>query len=1140
MDLSHCTEDSKLTDTSRCTADDSRYTADNSIITADDSRYTANDSRYTDNDSRCTADDSRYTANDSKYTADDSRYTADDSRYTADDSRYTADDSRCTETSQYTHDDSQETEELNGTDSQINSLNQQSRASTHKASKPECGGNDDRGENLRTLGEKSETPGKVEQTSNLSKFTPKKNVRSVLPGGPGEGPRNKYTPQKVDHRLAQLAVNAYMSPSKREGPEDSRRRGPEEPVNPHTDTDSNTDPTSEPSTSSSNTIPHHGGPTYQTLPQNGNPTNQTIPLTRGTIQQDLDSQSQNQTDLGRVRSGGEHHPSATLNRTVSTNPAHNSQLNAQQKTLMSHPASQYSQDMSQLCSNMQQNKEGVGPEDWSIPQEDEEEEGEDMDETCDLSKMEDEMETSQVEEPAHPQTMEVHCAACNNWFMTMNSYTLHMAKHAQMSSPLLGLECEICKKSYLYEMEFKAHVQAHLEKQKCRVCSKPFAEKSELQRHVKIHQDKKEFSCHFCGKEFHYTFNLKKHLRTHTGEKPYTCILCELKFTHKNSLNRHMSLHTNEMEVECCVCNKVCPDRWTLQKHLASHQILQCSQCDQSYSNSRQLQEHQKTHQRAGTSAQSLPPIQGGNQGQLGGTPQVNTENVRKDEEMKQEPNQKPKAKRVRRSIETQCEICRKVFKNLGNYYRHLQSKEGMPVQTCDLCGHQFHDVYDLLKHTRQVHSQSTETKGYSCRVCAQNFPDLTLLTEHMSEHLQSMKKSSLPSERNPSKSESPLPLFCSICGKQFVNSVLLDLHMMEHSSSRKSSENILDLSKSKEAGQPPPRKRLKLEDVDMAESQEYYDSDKENEPLNLSKKKCSPRVKPRILGVHQPRGVPSVPSVSLAPTHPPLNFSHRPASTPDTGPVGLDLTTRSNKITAEEPVHKEDKNLMVCNKEKKKFAKGDSHEDNPEPHYEVRSTPLKPPTAETSVTMETHDNSLEDKNVSPDQTSDPCSKTGSPSSLTCEYCTKAFSDPVTLNRHLSSHYKEWAFYCNYCNTMFTEEVSYRAHTPIHPSHTPYMCNVCSDHFSDRISLQAHISQDHPQDKPFQCGVCQRRFPVKSYLGSHCRTHLTERPFKCNICERTFVHNFNLTKHMRTHTGEKPYTCAWCDRKFSQKNSLNR
>lgn len=1043
----------------------------------------------------------------------------DDSQLT-DISRCTPSDSKTTDTSKYTTDDSEQTDVFPCTNDACRTSECNRRTDSQRSQISVCSNSDseatdvmsadkrgvsDRGskEGLAAHTEEHRGPKEENQTHWQSERPTVASDEDVIHS-------SKYTPQKVDLRMAQLAVNAYVSPSK-VGSLNTPQKGNSERSEVHGD-------------KKMDKINKHEEETGNSFP------------------------NREQPYVAK--------PGQTKSKTTDL----------------------YSQEMSKLYANMQCHDHTPRIEKNMSPEDDKEEMA-DMNETgdhIDLSKMEDEMDTSQAQEgePIQQLTTEVHCALCNNWFLNMSSYTVHMAKHAKMSSPLLGLKCEKCKKMYYYEMEFKAHIQAHIEMlkvYKCRVCFKPFAEKCELQRHMKIHREKKEFSCHFCGKEFHYTFNLKKHMRTHTGEKPYSCILCELKFTHKNSLNRHMSLHTNETEFECCVCDKVCLDRWTLQKHLASHQILTCTVCEQSFTNSRQLQDHQKTHTETAkeTSVPEFPNSQENNGSKSIDTAQSNTETLKTDIEIKPDPDQKPKAKRVRRAVETQCEVCRKVFKNPGNYNRHLQSKEGMPVQTCDLCGHQFHDVYDLLRHTRQVHSQTSDTKGYICQVCGQNYPDLALLTEHMSEHLQNINKAgsagskhllnmnkagSASSEHIP-RTDGSLSLYCSVCGEKFLNPIMLNLHMMEHSSSKRISENVLDLSQSKEdASQSPPRKRLKLETVENTETQEYYDSDKENEPLNLSKKKYSPKAKPNVLRVCQKQAVPVLPRISSI-SQVTNNVSRHQKSKPTTSSesVGLDLSCKSKPSEASQGIVAGDQTKEHDQETSKpesadNFTKGAEKNETQSLDCEDRDTPMKSPAMSSNVAMDKtgedfpdENSNLTDKSDHLDQSSDRSSRPGSPPiPLTCEYCVMTFSDPVTLNRHLSSHYKEWAFYCNYCNMMFTESTSYRSHTPIHPSHAPYMCNVCHSHFSDRISLGAHQSQAHPQEKPFQCGVCQRRFPVKSYLGSHCRTHLTERPFKCSICERTFVHNFNLTKHMRTHTGEKPYKCAWCERKFSQKNSLNR
>ena len=108
----------------------------------------------------------------------------------------------------------------------------------------------------------------------------------------------------------------------------------------------------------------------------------------------------------------------------------------------------------------------------------------------------------------------------------------------------------------------------------------------------------------------------------------------------------------------------------------------------------------------------------------------------------------------------------------------------------------------------------------------------------------------------------------------------------------------------------------------------------------------------------------------------------------------------------------------------------------------------------------------------------------------------------------------------------------------------PQFCPLegCGKAFSDAVSLRKHMYTH--DEKQYVCQVegCGKRFLDSSKLKRHSLTHTGERPYLCPFegCGKRFSLDFNLRSHMRTHTGERPYICSYpgCDKRFAQEYNL--
>ena len=132
----------------------------------------------------------------------------------------------------------------------------------------------------------------------------------------------------------------------------------------------------------------------------------------------------------------------------------------------------------------------------------------------------------------------------------------------------------------------------------------------------------------------------------------------------------------------------------------------------------------------------------------------------------------------------------------------------------------------------------------------------------------------------------------------------------------------------------------------------------------------------------------------------------------------------------------------------------------------------------------------------------------------TCPVCTRVFSNPSALSKHLEVHSHEKPHTCHICGKSFGRKGVLKRHLVTHSNQKPYHCELCGKGFTQKGSVVKHMVV-HTGEKPFQCHKCLKHFTEKSNLLKHLRiVHKDKETYRCSKCEMSFAFKAELTTHM--------------------------
>ena len=134
---------------------------------------------------------------------------------------------------------------------------------------------------------------------------------------------------------------------------------------------------------------------------------------------------------------------------------------------------------------------------------------------------------------------------------------------------------------------------------------------------------------------------------------------------------------------------------------------------------------------------------------------------------------------------------------------------------------------------------------------------------------------------------------------------------------------------------------------------------------------------------------------------------------------------------------------------------------------------------------------------------------------LPCPHCTRNFTSPRYLSRHMYSH-AEIMYECKICAKGFSFESQLVAHKRRHIKDTGYMCmkSNCGKSFKRDSELKAHVKTH--RKTAIKCGHSDCSYSNKDIrnVRAHRKRHADNKPYKCPNCTASFKWQEQKKRHL--------------------------
>ncbi|NXH73342.1 ZBT40 protein, partial [Hydrobates tethys] len=171
-----------------------------------------------------------------------------------------------------------------------------------------------------------------------------------------------------------------------------------------------------------------------------------------------------------------------------------------------------------------------------------------------------------------------------------------------------------------------------------------------------------------------------------------------------------------------------------------------------------------------------------------------------------------------------------------------------------------------------------------------------------------------------------------------------------------------------------------------------------------------------------------------------------------------------------------------------------------------------------------------------------------------CPTCSKVFSAPSLLERHMVTHVGGKPFSCEICDKAYQQLSGLWYHNRTHhpdvfaaqnhrsSKFSSLQCSSCDKTFSSTAAHRKHVKAEHTDVKFHECETCKELFPTLALLQVHvkCR-HSGSQPFRCLYCSASFHFPGALQNHVTTEhfkQTESTFTCELCGELFPSQGEL--
>lgn len=729
------------------------------------------------------------------------------------------------------------------------------------------------------------------------------------------------------------------------------------------------------------------------------------------------------------------------------------------------------------------------------------------------------------------------CPICTASFNRKGSFDYHMKALHTNDSPIT---CDVCG-AVCYKHNYKIHKMKHLGKKvyQCDVCKKEFMHASSYIRHQTSHTNERNFRCNVCGKSFLQNVHLLKHKKVHLGKKEFTCKICGRAYHESYYFKKHLKeMHSSQGVVGEDERSEHVTLVHEVGNNVAANIVVNVDSNSHAFgTNDTHLSDTVYTDNNinddeddnfSGNNFEDYidEVVSSDSENNIGikendnnylcetvydskdftlittttSTTTVVTAASPIQQVIKSEPNISssqscPKCgvllssnqSEIDEHMETHrkffCTFCCKLFRNSGDYTKHMSvHSENIEIR-CPLCANTYNDEESFAKHKTMHHREEKEQeereekeKLLSCEFCDRLFSkrDLDL---HMTTHA------------------SKIQYQCGACGKRFVNGLKYQRHIESHDTERKYQ---CDICKRRYQVLSQYTRHMKWHAakkkyVCRVCKRSFYD------PQNLAKHML------RLHNIDMPFSCEKCEE----------NFAEETIRDQHVSNCVTKAKTNDESKRKREHFECEHCGKVVY-----------SHDDIVDHMMEHSS--IKKDYFCKSCSKIFKKRSVYEKHLRQHMGDKP---------FECDICKKRYASKRSVVRHKITHMAVKPFHCRDCNKRFAYRNDLRVHLLLHDNKDLFRCTICDKTFLHAVSLARH-NRGHLGEKNFRCQICSKDFLQSCHLQRHLMKHSNDRPFKCKICDKRFIVSYVYRRHMvQVHSSETPFLCEKCGEAFADEDA---